>query len=123
MAKHQKRQPPINTEPVLTPAEQVARLLLLVRPSLETIANMVAQGRVGMALETAFLYGLSQGIRVARQDMKSAKALEKGVDDLFGDSQQEVDMKGKSMEEAQKEVKTAVNKDQRPTIWTPEGER
>ena len=122
MAKHQKRQPPLKTEPVLTPEEQVARLLRLVRPSLETISHLVQQGRVGMALETTFLYGLSQGIRVARQDMKSAKALEKGVDDLFGESQQEVDVKGKSMEQAQKDVKKAVGKDQRPTIWTPEGE-
>lgn len=123
MAKHQKRQPPIKPEPVLTPEECLARVLTLARPSLETISHLVAQGRVGMALETAFLYGLSQGVRLARQDMKSAKQIESAIDDLFGDAQTEVNLKGKSMAEAQKEVKKAVDKDQRPTIWTPEGER
>lgn len=123
MAKHQKRQPPIKPEPVLTPEECLARVLTLARPSLETISHLVAQGRVGMALETAFLYGLSQGVRLARQDMKSAKQIESAIDTLFGDSQTEVNLKGKTMQEAEKEVKKAVNKDQRPTIWTPEGER
>jgi len=122
MAKHQKRQPPIKSKPVLSPEECLSRVLALARPSLETIAHLVQQGRVGMALETAFLYGLSQGIRLARQEMKSAKQIESAIDDLFGDSQTEVNLKGKSMEEAQKDVQKAVDKDQRPTIWTPEGE-
>ena len=122
MSKPQKRQPPIKSKPVLSPEECLSRVLALARPSLETIAHLVQQGRVGMALETAFLYGLSQGIRLARQEMKSAKQIESAIDDLFGDSQTEVNLKGKSMEEAQKEVKKAVDKDQRPTIWTPEGE-
>ena len=122
MSKPQKRQPPIKSKPVLSPEECLSRVLALARPSLETIAHLVQQGRVGMALETAFLYGLSQGIRLARQEMKSAKQIESAIDDLFGDSQTEVNLKGKSMQEAEKEVKKAVDKDQRPTIWTPEGE-
>ena len=125
MAKRGRRQPPIKTKRTLTPQAEVFRLLVLVRVSLQSIMGQLETGRMPLptALETVFLYGLGQGIRVARQDMKTAKALEKGVDEIFGESQQEVDVKGKSMEEAEKEIKKAVDKDQRPTIWTPEGER
>jgi len=122
MAKRGRRQPPLKPQRMLTPREEVARLLHLVRPSLENILHLVAQGHAPQAIETTYLYGLAQGIRISRQDMKSAKALERGIDELFGNSQQEVDVKGKSMEQAQKDVQKAVNKDQRPTIWTPEGE-
>lgn len=94
---------------------------MLVRPSLETLLGMVAAGRPGTALEMAFLYGTSQGIQIAKHDMRSAKAIEKGITEIFGDSQQEVSVKGKSMEEAQQEVKEAV-KPKRPPIWTPGGE-
>lgn len=121
MGKRHRKQPPIKPEPVLSPKEHVARLLMLVRPSLETMLGMMAQGHPGTALETAFLYGTGQGIQIAKHDMKSAKAIEQGITELFGDSQTEVSVKGKSMEEAQHEVKQAV-KPKRPDIWTPGGE-
>lgn len=122
MSKPQKRQPKIKPQRALTPKEEVARLLLLVRPSLESILSLVQQGHAPQALETTYLFGLAQGIRIARQDMKGAKALEKGIDEIFGESQTEVDVSGKTVKEAQQQVKDAV-KPGRPTIWTPEGER
>lgn len=122
MAKRQRRQQPLKPQSGLSPAEHVGRLLTLVRPSLETIMGMIAQGRPGAALEITFMYGCAQGIRIARQDMRSAKQIEKGVDELLGGLQVEVNVEGKTQEEAQEEVKKATTKGQRPAIWTPGGE-
>jgi len=83
---------------------------------------MIAQGRPGAALEVTFMYGCAQGIRLARQDMRTAKRIEQGVDNILGEGQVEVDVKGKTMEEAQKEIKEVAAKGQRPAIWTPGGE-
>lgn len=121
MAKRQKRQPLLKSQPTIPPKELVRRLLTLVHPSLESILSMVAEGRAGAALETAFLYGMGQGVRLAREDMRGAKQVEKGIDDLFSESQTEVNVKGKTPEEAQEEVNEAV-RSKRPPIWTPGGD-